>query len=120
MTDEGKMLKKGAIFGALFFAFSLIILSGELSAKVRKHGAKLVVQKKNGEQIKGELIAVKENALLFLEDGTGLDLNLNIEVIRSIKILNKPRIAENASLGLFLGAGLGALFGSGSVSAPSG
>lgn len=119
MTSERKMIKKGAIFGALFFAFSLIILSGELSARPRKHGAKLLVQKKNGEQIKGELIAVKLSGVLLLDE-SGLDLSLNMEDIQFIKILNKSRIAENTSLGILAGAGLGALLGSGSVSAPSG
>jgi len=45
-------------FLALFLIFSLIILSVNLYAKERR-GAKLLITKKDGQQIRGELIAVK-------------------------------------------------------------
>ena len=43
-------------------------LSGNLIAKERR-GAELIVQKKDGQQIRGELIAVKQNSLLLLVSG---------------------------------------------------
>ncbi len=103
----------------MFLSFFLIISARELFAKERKHGAKLVVEKKNGEKVKGELIAVKLSGLLLLDE-SGLDISLNTEDIQLIKILKKSRIAENASMGVLVGAGLGALLGSSSISAPSG
>jgi hypothetical protein len=36
-----------------------------------KRGATLIIQKKDGQQVKGELIAVKENSLLLKEAESG-------------------------------------------------
>ncbi len=51
-------------FIPLFVVFSFILLLLNLMAKERR-GADLVVQKKEGRQVKGELITVKENSLLL-------------------------------------------------------
>lgn len=120
MKTQKKIIKKPKELVSLLLAFSLIILSGELDAKARKHGAKLIVQKKNGEQIKGELIAVKENALLLLTDTLKLDLSLSLEDIKFVKILNKSKVAQEGGIGLLCGAGVGALLGSSSTSPGSG
>ena len=45
---------------SLFLMFSVLSLSVPLTAKERK-GADLIVQKTGGQQVRGELIAVKEN-----------------------------------------------------------
>ena len=50
-------------FISLFLIFSLMMLSTNLYAKERR-GAKLIVTKKDGQQIRGELITVKPNSLL--------------------------------------------------------
>ncbi|MGB2763042.1 MAG: hypothetical protein WBC20_01390 [Candidatus Aminicenantaceae bacterium] len=53
-------------FIALFLVFSLVFLYANLFAK-EKCGALLVITKKGGEQISGELITVKPNSpLLFV------------------------------------------------------
>ena len=68
------MKVRGKKFVSLFLIFSLLVLSGSLYAKERQ-GAKLVITKKNGHQIEGELITVKPNSLLLLDtkgkDGSG-------------------------------------------------
>ena len=80
-------------------------LSGNLIAKERR-GAQLIVQKKDGEQVRGELIAVKENSLLLLDAGTGADVTVNIS---DIKV---ARIKESSKLSKFLlGLGTGFLTG---------
>ncbi|NIM59026.1 MAG: hypothetical protein GTO16_08810 [Candidatus Aminicenantes bacterium] len=80
-------MKKGKKFIALFLVFSLMMLSVNLSAKERR-GAKLIITKKEGYQIEGELITVKPNSLLLLSI-TGKDVSVDIadiEVIRIVKV----------------------------------
>jgi hypothetical protein len=91
-------------FVSLFLIFSLLALSGNLIAKERR-GAELVVQKKDGQIVRGELIAVKENSLLMLV--SGVDLSVDIKDIKIIRIVKKS--------GLLLGAGIGLLIGGGIV-----
>jgi len=62
------------------------MLSAILDAK-EKRRAKLVITKKNGQQIEGELLTVKPNSLLLL-DTEGKDVSVaiaNIKVIRIVK-----------------------------------
>ena len=48
---------------SVFLVFSLVALSGSLMGKERK-GAKLTIQKKDGQKVMGELITVKPDSLL--------------------------------------------------------
>jgi len=78
-------MKKGKKFIALFLAFSLMMLSVNLYSKERR-GAELIITKKDGQQIKGELITVKPNSLLLL-DTEGKDVSVDIVDIRIIRIV---------------------------------
>lgn len=61
---------------ALFLVFSVLALSGSLFAK-EKRGVGLVVQKKDGSQVSGELITVKEDSHLLL-NSKGADVSVNV------------------------------------------
>ena len=63
-------------FVTLFLAFSILMLSVPLTAKERK-GADLLIQKKDGAQVRGELIAMKENSLLLMERDSGADVTVD-------------------------------------------
>ncbi len=89
---------------------SFIILSGELFSKEQR-GAELRIQKTNGQLIKGELIAVKENSLLLLDSNTSADLSIDITNIEFIEIVRKPKILFGAGIGLLIGGSVGALTG---------
>jgi small nuclear ribonucleoprotein (snRNP)-like protein len=96
-------------FISLFLVFSLMMLPASLYAK--KRGAKLIITKKDGQLIKGELIAVKPNSLLLL-DTEGKDVSVgiaDIEVIRFVKKLKTGR--TEALIGLLIGAGGGVILG---------
>ena len=93
-------------FIALFLAFSLVTLSVNLYAKERR-GAKLIILKKDGQQVRGELIAVKQNSLLLLDSETGADVSVDIKDIKVIKIRKKSM----AGRGILLGGSVGALIG---------
>lgn len=94
----------------LLLIFSLFSLYGNVHAKER-HGADLKIQKKAGQQIRGELIAVKENSLLLMERDSGADATVDIEDIKVVKIVKKSKTFIGAGLGLLISGGAGYLFG---------
>ena len=98
-------------FISLFLAFSLMMLSVNLYAKERR-GAKLIVTKKDGQQIKGELITVKPNSLLLLNTD-GKDVSVGIEDIKVIRVVKKSWVlaGKGAFYGGLIAAGAGALVG---------
>ncbi len=84
-------------FTALFLVFSLMMLSVNLYAKERR-GAKLIVTKKDGQQVEGELITVKPNSLLLL-DTEGKDVSIDIEEIKIIRVVKKLKVGEGMVIG---------------------
>ena len=90
---------------AVFLVFSLLWLSGGLFAE--KKGAEIVIQKKDGQRIKGELIAVKKDSLLLMEERYGEDITVGIEDIEMIKIVKKSKAGMGALFGLLAGGAIG-------------
>jgi len=101
-------MKKGKKFIALFIVFSLVMLSVNLYAKERR-GAKLIITKLDGQQIKGELITVKEDSLLLLDSESGADISVDIDDIKVIKIMKKSEVWKGVRIGGFIGVVAGAL-----------
>ena len=97
----------GKKFISLFLIFSLMMLSVNLYA-IEKRGAILIITKKNGQQIGGELITVKKDSLLLF---TGVGVSVDISEIKVIKIVKKSKVLQGIGLGLLIGAGTGALLG---------
>ncbi len=94
-------------FMSLFLVFSLVILSMNLYAKERR-GAKLIITKKDGQLIEGEIITVKPNSLLLL-DTEGKDVSVDIADIKVIRIVKKSKAGKAALLGGLFGGLSGAL-----------
>ena len=88
---------------SLFLVFSLVSLSGNLMAKERK-GAQLAIQKKDGQQVKGELITVKPDSLVLLDAETDYDVSVNIQDIQTIRILKKSKAYEFGLAAFLIGA----------------
>jgi len=78
------------------------------SSKERKHGAELIITKKNGYQTEGELITVKPNSLLLLSI-TGRDISVGIADTKVITIVKKSKAGTGALIGVLIGGGGGAL-----------
>jgi len=108
-------------FISLFLVLSLVMLSVNLYAKERR-GAKLLITKKDGHQIEGELITVKPNSLLLL-DTEGKDVSIDIGDIRIIRRVKKSKLLTGVWVGIAIGGGTGVLLaGSGyrmSLDAPA-
>lgn len=93
-------------FMSMFLVFSILLLSGNMFAKERK-GAGLIIQKTDGTQVRGELIAVKENSLLLMERDSGADVTVDIGDIKVINIVKKSK----AGAGILIGGAIGAFVG---------
>jgi len=87
----------------------LIFIPAGLSAK-EKRGANLAVTRRDGSQVSGELIAVKRDSLLLLNN-VGRDESIDLAGIKTIKILRKSRAGLFAGIGGVAGAAVGATLG---------
>ena len=110
------MKLKSKKFISLFLAFSLMAISCatitsprmERRFPERKQGA-IIITKKDGQQIRGELITVKPISLLLL-DTEGKDVSINIADVKVIRIVKKSKAGTGVLIGLLIGGGGGALF----------
>ena len=84
----------------------ILIFPLGLNAKEKK-GADLIIQKKDGIQVRGELIAVKQNSLLLQERESGADVTVDIADVGVITIKGKSKGWEGMGLGLLIGGGIG-------------
>jgi len=83
---------------SLFLVFSIICLYGNLYAKDR-HGADLIVVKKDGQELQGELIAVKKDSILLMGYVSAVDVTINIDDIKVIKIKKKSGFEKGFLIG---------------------
>ena len=99
---------------SLFLVFSLVTINcaslRTTGGKREKHGAKLLIKKKNGQLIEGELITVKKDSLLLLF-ARRMDVSVGIEEIKVITIVKKSKALLGAGLGFLIGGAAGALLG---------
>ena len=95
---------------SLLLMLSILLLSGNMFAQKRK-GADLIIQKIDGSQIRGELIAAKNNSLLLMERDSGADVTVDIKDVRVISIGKKSKLLIGAGIGFLAGAIVGGLYG---------
>lgn len=88
-----------------------MIGNGMISAKTEKPGAILVLQKKDGQTIKGELLSVNNGMLnlLIYENASKVDVHIN--ELRSLRIEKKGAFFKGLLIGSLTGAATGALVG---------
>jgi len=92
-------------FTALFLVFSLLTIN----CFPKRRGINLNVTRTDGQPIKGELIAVKENSLLLLEKEVGADVSININDIKIITTKGRRKVPRLVVP--FIAAAGGALVG---------
>jgi hypothetical protein len=89
----------------LFFLVvpALLICPTSLKANERR-GAEVTVQKLDGQEVKGELIAVKPESLLLLDSFSATDVSIAFADITRIKITKKPITALTIGFGITFAA----------------
>lgn len=95
---------------ALILAVSVLSLPMSLMAK-KSHGIDLRIQKTDGQQVKGELIAVKRNSLLLKESSSGADFSVLVSDMKTIVIIKKSKTLERGGLGFLAGGMAGFVAG---------
>jgi len=98
-------------FISLFLVFSILALSGNMFAN-EKRGADLIILRTDGTQVRGELIAVKQNSLLLMERESGADVTVEIVDTQAITIKKKSYVLEWTVASLLVGTGVGFMIGS--------
>jgi len=88
------MIKKFVVLALVCTLVSQLSLMAK-----EKRGAELIVNMKDGQSVRGELITVKENSILLLEQGSGADVTVDIEDIGVIEIVKKSKLLPGAGLG---------------------
>jgi len=94
------MTNKVLVLGVVF---SLLICSENMMAKERR-GTELMITKTDGQQIAGELIAVKPSSLLLLDPKTGADVSIEIGDIAVIKIMKRSKALTGGAFGFAVGS----------------
>jgi len=97
------MIKKFLIFILVW----ILIFPLGLTAK-DKQGAALLVEKKKGQWVRGELITVKDSSLLLLSE-SGADVSVNIKDISKIIVVKKSRAMMGAGFGFLTGGVIGGI-----------
>ncbi len=90
-------------------AVSFLVLPADLSAKERR-GASIVVTRLDGSQVSGELIAVKRDSLLLLNN-VGRDESVDLTDIKTVRIVKKSRAGILSGIGGAVGAATGVALG---------
>lgn len=94
---------------ALALIVSLVLLPEALSAKGRQ-GAGLIVVRKDGSQVTGELIAVKQDSLVLLNP-VGKDDSVAVADISSVTVDKPSKAGKGFLIGLLVGGAGGAIAG---------
>lgn len=98
------MKTRTVLFVALILVVSALFLPSALAAKERR-GANIIVTRLDGSKAQGELIAVKQDSLLLISNGT--DLSVALADIKTVRIVKKSRALKFALIGFATGAAEG-------------
>jgi hypothetical protein len=88
--------------GVVLTLVAAVILAAPLAGQAKK-GATVLVTMKAGEQVEGELIAVKPASLLLLSS-SGQDRSIDTAEVFSVTVVRRSKAGQGAMLGLTIGA----------------
>jgi hypothetical protein len=112
-------MRKG-VWGKIGGGVSLVLVtlmlfpSGALQAKERE-GARLIVFKKDGARLEGELIAVRQNLLLVMPEDESAAVFIDVSDVTAITFVKKSKALSGAGWGALWGLGAGLIVGFGSI-----
>lgn len=104
--------RKGRTSKGFASALSIFLILAAANAYGReKKGAQVMVALLNGESTFGELIAVKHDSVLILNQ-LGRDASYDFEEIQAIEVFRKSKAGNGALMGLLVGGATGFIGGS--------
>lgn len=92
------MIKKSVVLALV----CILVIPFSILAK-EKRGAELIVNMKDGQSVRGELITVKENSILLLSE-SGADVSVDIQDIKVIRVVKKSKALQGAGYGFLISA----------------
>jgi len=102
-------MRKNGIVAVLLVVTSFFV--ADVSAKEKNRGAELLIQKKDGQEIRGELLTVKGSRLLLMDSSSLSGVTLDIGEISRIRVVKKSKFFKGLGYGSLLGVGIGAMLG---------
>jgi hypothetical protein len=107
MRTPKKRVQRGKRPVAAALAAVLILTLGAWPAYAQKRrGASVVVVTRDGGRSGGELIAVKRDSLLVMDE-SGRDHSFELDGVESVVVTRSPRVGMGALFGMILGLGAG-------------
>ena len=82
-----------------------------LAAREKAKGAEILVQKKDGQRIKAELLAVKDGRFILMDASTFSDVTCAVNDIRSLQIVKKAKMLKGLGLGSLTGGATSTVIG---------
>jgi hypothetical protein len=107
-ANLGRMRKNVIVAVLLLF---MPLLFTDVTAKEKKHGAQLSIQKKDSQEVRGELLTVKGSHLLLMDSSSLSGVTLDIGEISRIRVVKKSKFFKGLGYGSLLGVGIGAMLG---------
>ena len=99
-------------FVLLFILIAVLASVPHSFAKGKKRGARLLIEKPDGQIVKTELLTVKGNKLILMDTRLSSEITVNIQELKSIQIIKKTKILQGIGIGLLIGGAGGALLSS--------
>ena len=76
-------------------------------------GAQIEMITKDDQHIRGELIAIKRDSILLLEQDTKMDVTIVIKDIKIVRLVKKTSVLSSAGIGFLSGVAFGTVVGVG-------
>lgn len=92
-------MKTAALALMIFTICSLL----PLAAAGTRRGATVEVTMADGSRVRGELLIVKNDALLVFDQDTNLGKSLDLRQVDRVKVLRRSKLSEGVSIGIGVG-----------------
>jgi len=102
--------RKGILRGPLAVVLVLALLAPGLTAKERR-GHDVIVTKKDGTVVQGELLAVKGTDLIIMESSTSGGVTASLAEVKTVKVIKPSKFLKGLGIGFLVGAPIGAVIG---------
>jgi hypothetical protein len=102
--------RKGIGRELLVVIMVLALLAPGLAAK-EKRGHDVIVAKKDGTAVSGELLAVRGTDLIIRDGSNSAGITASLADVKSVKVIKSSKLLKGVGMGFLIGAPIGALLG---------